>query len=567
MDSKQIDIDIETLQSNKRTWATLRVARKAEYIDGMRTRTAEVAREWVEAAVKAKGLSMEDPRAGEEWTSGPFAVMALLNDLEVSLGRIAAGISTVDGYSTRQTPSGQVIVEVFPATAEDRLLFSGVSAEVWMDASVTPEGLEDSVASFYQEEDPRGAVQVVLAAGNIASIAPLDVIHAMFNEGKVVILKKNPVNDYLGEHLEHIFSELAAEGFIRFAYGGVDVGEYLTSHPGVDSIHITGSAGTFDAIVFGGGDEGTENKRNNTPANTRPVAAELGGVSPTIIVPGPWSRRDIRHQAEHVVSQKMHNSGFNCIAAQIVVVPDDWEHTGTFLADVSELMAGMDDRDPYYPGALQRCEVAIDRSTGVEVHGDVEARYVIAGLDPTDDDEVLFTTEVFGPVLGVVRLTSPDVPSYLIKATAFANERLYGTLGVNILAHPKTMKKHRSAVDRMLARLDYGTIAVNSWTGAAYFMPKLTWGAAQGHTARDIQSGTGVVHNVLMFDKPAKSIIYGPFVDGKRAWMKGEFHIAPKPVYFVSNQQAHVVGERLIPYAASGSKADLARVASAAVRG
>lgn len=567
MDPTQLDADIETLQANKQAWARLSIAHKIDLIEGIRTRTAKVARSWVEAAVKAKGLSMESPLAGEEWTSGPFPVLMLLNDLEESLARIASGQSTIEGYPTRLTSSGQVIVEVFPRTAQDRLAFSGVSAEVWMDPSVTPDNLEESTASFYRQVDPEGVVQVVLAAGNIASIAPLDAINAMFNEGKVVVLKMNPVNDYLGEFFEEIFAELAAGGFIRYAYGGADVGEYLTSHPRVESIHITGSAATHDAIVFGSGTQAEQNKRNNSPINLKPIGSELGGVSPTIVVPGPWSRRDIRHQAEHVVSQKMHNSGFNCVAAQLVVVPDGWEHTETLLDDIRDVMTEMGDRDLYYPGALARCEGAISRSSGVEVFGASEPRYLVTGLDPTSEDEPLFSNEVFGPVLGVVTLAAPDVPSYLIKATAFANEKAYGTLGVNILAHPRTMKRYRAAVDRMLSSLDYGTIAVNSWTGAAYFMSKLTWGAAPGHTAQDIQSGSGVVHNVLMFDKPEKSIIYGPFVDGTRSWLKGEFHVATKPVYFVSNKQAHVMGERLIPYAVSQGSTDLAKVASAAVRG
>ena len=567
MDPAQIDVDVAALQANKQAWARLPIPQKIDYIEGIRTRTAKVARSWVEAAVKAKGLSMDNPLAGEEWTSGPFAVLMLLNDLEESLVRIAAGQSTVDGYPVRQTSSGQVIVEVFPQTTQDRLAFSGVSAEVWMDPAITPENLEEATASFYRQDQPEGIVQVVLAAGNIASIAPLDVIHAMFNEGKVAVLKMNPVNDYLGEFLEEIFAELVAAGYIRFAYGGAAVGEYLTAHPQVDSIHITGSAATHDAIVFGSGEQAEENKRSNTPVNLKPIGSELGGVSPTIVVPGPWSKRDIRHQAEQVVSQKMHNSGFNCVAAQLVVVPEGWEHTDTLLDEIRAVMADMEDRHLYYPGAMGRCEAAISRTTGVETYGAIEPRFIVTGLDPTSDDEPLFSNEVFGPVLGVVSLASPDVPSYLIKATAFANENVFGTLGVNILAHPRTMKRYRSAVDRMLSALDYGTIAVNTWTGAAYFMPRLTWGAAPGHTAQDIQSGSGVVHNVLMFDRPAKSVIYGPFVDGTRSWMKGEYHVATKPVYFVSNKQAHVMGERLIPYAVSGSSSDLAKVASAAVRG
>jgi hypothetical protein len=62
-------------------------------------------------------------------------------------------------------------------------------------------------------------------------------------------------------------------------------------------------------------------------------------------------------------------------------------------------------------------------------------------------------------------------------------------------------------------------------------------------------------------------VVRGPFAPGQRAWIKGEFHAAPKPVYFVTNRQAHRIGEMLVPYSDSLRKADLARVASFALRG
>ena len=37
---------------------------------------------------------------------------------------------------------------------------------------------------------------------------------------------------------------------------------------------------------------------------------ELGGVSPTIVLPGRWKDADLRFQAEHVASQKLGNGGF-----------------------------------------------------------------------------------------------------------------------------------------------------------------------------------------------------------------------------------------------------------------
>jgi aldehyde dehydrogenase (NAD(P)+) len=70
-----------------------------------------------------------------------------------------------------------------------------------------------------------------------------------------------------------------------------------------------------------------------------------------------------------------------------------------------------------------------------------------------------------------------------------------------------------------------------------------------------------------MFGAAQKSVVRGPFAPAERAWLKGQPNLAPKPVFFVTNSQAHVIGERLMAYMDSGSKADLARVASAALRG
>jgi acyl-CoA reductase-like NAD-dependent aldehyde dehydrogenase len=132
-----------------------------------------------------------------------------------------------------------------------------------------------------------GKVALVLGAGNIASIAPLDVLYKLIAEGQVCLLKMNPVNDYLGPFLEEAFRSLIAQGFVRIAYGGADVGAWLANHALVEEIHITGSARTHDAIVFGGGSEGAARKAKDEPVNRRRVTSELGNVSPTIVVPAP----------------------------------------------------------------------------------------------------------------------------------------------------------------------------------------------------------------------------------------------------------------------------------------
>jgi aldehyde dehydrogenase (NAD(P)+) len=567
MDTAHIDSALEELQASKKRWATLPVVEKIRHLDRIKENTVRVARTWVEATVKAKGLSMDDTLAGEEWTGGPFSVLWLLKDLRTSLVRLSAGVDLLDGFEHRTLSNDQLALAVYPKTFDEGILFPGITAEVWMERGVTESDLPDVVASFYQEDDPDGTVAVVLGAGNIASIAIMDTMYALFNEGKVAILKMNPVNDYLGEIFEDVFSELVDEGFVRFAYGGADVGSYITAHEDIDTIHVTGSASTYNAIVYGMGEEGLANRLSDTRVTTKPVGAELGGVTPMIIVPGKWSKRDLRYQAEHVLAAKMHNSGFNCVSAQVLVMPDDWDQKDAFLDVVRTVLAEYTDRDPYYPGSRERCEAAIAQSESVETFGSSDPRYLVTGLDAQSNDEPWFTNEIFGPVLTVTTLPSLDVPSFLKSAVQFANEKLYGTLNATIFIDPATQKEHTEALEQAIENLKYGTVTVNLWSGAAYFISRCSWGAYPGHSPQDIQSGTGVVHNSLMLDRTEKSVVRGPFAPSPRTFAKGEFHIGPKQVYFPTNKTAHKTGELLVEYSDRPTKLNLAKVAISAVLG
>ena len=85
-------------------------------------------------------------------------------------------------------------------------------------------------------------------------------------------------------------------------YGGADVGAYISEHPLVEEIHMTGSDKTYEAVVFGGGEEGRRRKQARDPLNTKPFTAELGNVSPVIVVPGPWKPGDIDEYAKHIAT-------------------------------------------------------------------------------------------------------------------------------------------------------------------------------------------------------------------------------------------------------------------------
>ena len=71
--------------------------------------------------------------------------------------------------------------------------------------------------------------------------------------------------------------------------------------------------------------------QTGTPALTKPVAAELGCVTPCIVVPGRWTQRDLEYHADNIVSAKTHNCGHNCLAAEVIVTAKDWPQREAFL--------------------------------------------------------------------------------------------------------------------------------------------------------------------------------------------------------------------------------------------
>lgn len=571
MNESAINAAITSLVEHKDAWACLPIREKLWHLESIRTKTGHVAESWVESAVKAKRIPSDSPLVGEEWISGPWAVLRAVNQLSRSLAALNTGESPLDGRPTTTRANGQVVVDVFPGSLFDRLLLSGFSAQVWMQPGVTVRNLGDNIASFYKQTSPRGRVALVLGAGNIASIAPLDVLYKMFAEGMVCLLKMNPINEYLGPFLEQVFSSVVDAGFTRFAYGGADVGAYLVTHARVDEVHVTGDYRTYNAIVYGGGEEGEKRRQRDEPAITKRVTAELGNVTPTIVVPGPWSSADLAYQAEHVVTQKSHNAGFNCIATQLLVLPQQWNLAEGFVGAIRKTMLGLRVRNPYYPGAARRRSDAIARHPEAELLASTadngQPRALITGLDATNPGEYCFNTEFFSDVLSVTSLPGRSAMEFLREAVDFCNKNVWGTLGVNIIVHPKTMRELGPALDEAIAGLRYGCIGVNAWTGVGFLLSETTWGAYPGHPRSDIRSGTGVTHNSLLFDRPQKSVIRQPFYPFPRNLLHGEMHLSPKPPWFVTNKQAASIARRLTRFEARPGIAKLPGIFLAALRG
>src|SRR6266702_2072273 len=350
----EMDAAVQALQSHKDEWVTRTVRERIALLDRLIQDFAAIAPRWVAACLQAKSVAEDAPTASEEWAVGPWPVLKNLQQLRQSLSDIETyGHPRIPGPVTTRA-GDQVVAQVFPQTTYDRLFFYGVTAEVWMEPGVTVEELPQTQATAYQAQQYEGKVALVLGAGNVSSIGPMDILYKLFVEDQVVLFKTNPVNAYLGSLIEEIFRALIEPGFLRVVYGGATEGAYLCNHPGIDEIHITGSDKTFEAIVFGPGPEGAARKAENKPLLTKHVTGELGNVSPVIVVPGPWSENDLSYQAEHLVSMLTTNAGFNCNATRVIIQQTTWDQREPLLKAMRAILAKVPTRVAYYPGAHDR---------------------------------------------------------------------------------------------------------------------------------------------------------------------------------------------------------------------
>ena len=173
-------------------------------------------------------------------------------------------------------PEGRLRVPLLPTgVLYDRLAFFPFKVTAWMRDGIRREDLNDYLATHYRRAGPRHAKTVaVLGAGNVSAIPLTDSFTKLFQEGGVVLLKMNPVNDYLGPIFERVLKPLSDKGYMHIIYGEADVGATAVHHRLVDEVHLTGSRDSHDCIVWGPpGANGTSGNRRTRPCSTSPSPA------------------------------------------------------------------------------------------------------------------------------------------------------------------------------------------------------------------------------------------------------------------------------------------------------
>jgi aldehyde dehydrogenase (NAD+) len=207
---------------------------------------------------------------------------------------------------------------------------------------------------------------------------------------------------------------------------GPVVGEAIAAHPGVDMVSFTGSTRAGRRVS------------ELAAATVKPVAMELGGKSPNVIL----EDADLSKAVPDGVAKCFLNSGQTCSALTRMLVPREQ------LAEAEEIAAQTADAftpgDPFEKGSRLGplvSDTQRDRVRGYIEKGEAEgAKLVTGGGDPPDGLErgyfvrptvfsevtpemTIAREEIFGPVLAIQPYEDED------DAVRIANDTDYGLAG------------------------------------------------------------------------------------------------------------------------------------------
>ncbi|KAK3267573.1 hypothetical protein CYMTET_23876 [Cymbomonas tetramitiformis] len=331
--AKTMQSILQGLDTKKVQWASLPNKLRAVYLRDCIKNLIAVSEDLAAAAAACKGGY--EAGIAEERLVAVGAVKTMREFAEVLEG----GAPKVHFYKRE---SGQWVANTFPACWWENVFFSGWRGEVWVEPGKGP------TQSRLSPGADKAGITCVLGAGNQYNLTIEDIVTEMFTHNKVVICKINPVLGFLQPFLQQIFEPLISLGYLAILDGGVAEGQYLCNSDFVSRVHMTGSAATWDAIVWQG------KPKVGKPPFPKFCGGELGGVTPFMVVPGNWSRLEMQYQAKNIVSGLVFNASHNCLAAQVLVTARHWPQRAQFLNAVRAEMRKARPRASFYPGTKEK---------------------------------------------------------------------------------------------------------------------------------------------------------------------------------------------------------------------
>jgi malonate-semialdehyde dehydrogenase (acetylating) / methylmalonate-semialdehyde dehydrogenase len=285
------------------------------------------------------------------------------------------------------------------------------------------EGVSTGV-DVYSIRQPLG-VSAVISPFNFPIMVPLWFVPIAIACGNAVVLKPSEKDPSASNLLAEIFVEAGLpEGVLNVVHGDKEAVDRLLEHPDVKSVSFVGSTPIAQYVY----ETGTRNGKR--------VQALGGAKNHMIVLPDA----DLDLAADAAVNAGFGSAGERCMAISALVAVDPIGDE--LVAKIKDRIAGLrtgDGRRGCDMGPLVTAQHRDKVASYVQAGADAGADLVVDGRDvqpdadgegfwvgPTLIDNVtpamsVYTDEIFGPVLSVVRVPSYEAALDLVNSNPYGN--------------------------------------------------------------------------------------------------------------------------------------------------